>query len=397
MPGYVENLNFSTSGEPGPSEEDPATAPDCQVFFVTSIHDHLTPLRTKSFRLKDAKVFWHRNLPPGPKRNCIRVQGINEYGWPVDYLLKIRHTALLAREGRTRTGHAIFNFGDRMPLRYPRCQQDADESIAMDVTKYLGKHGRVRTAKLRGYYSQGLIISTEFLPGKLSWQHDIGDNMAEALGITKYVPPPQFTTNGLSLPDDPRFPKYTDIENIKNFPDALQEGEEVRVTEKLHGTNFRIGWVDDDTFLVGTHRRNIKEDPDNLYWKVTLEHDLRDRLPKGFVFYGEIYGRKIQKLQYGGTVPTVRFFDVFNVEDGVYLGAKDFAALCEGLDVPTVPFLYTGPWEPSLLTLGDGKSNLADHIKEGIVITPLRERWDARIGRVILKHLSERYLMKRYD
>ena len=31
------------------------------------------------------------------------------------------------------------------------------------------------------------------------------------------------------------------IENLRNFPDILQNGEEIIVTEKLHGTNSRIG------------------------------------------------------------------------------------------------------------------------------------------------------------
>jgi len=34
----------------------------------------------------------------------------------------------------------------------------------------------------------------------------------------------------------------------------------------------------------------------------------------------------------------------------------------------------------------------ADHIREGVVVRPVRERADPKIGRVILKYLSDEYL-----
>jgi hypothetical protein len=65
-------------------------------------------------------------------------------------------------------------------------------------------------------------------------------------------------------------------------------------------------------------------------------------------------------------------------------------------NLPSVPILFQGPWDTSLLTYANGKSSIANHTKEGIVIKPVIERFDLTIGRVILKYISEAYLLKDY-
>lgn len=99
----------------------------------------------------------------------------------------------------------------------------------LNVANYLkGKNkDRVGVAKLRGEMSYGLII-----PNEKNW--DVGYNCTEDLGIIKYEPPVK-TTIGDAAPEDPMFHRYTDIENINNFPNLFKDGEEVVVTEKIDG------------------------------------------------------------------------------------------------------------------------------------------------------------------
>ena len=120
------------------------------------------------------------------------------------------------------------------------------------VGKLAGKEkNRVKAMKLRGILSQGLIFPVErevpekaiadamlFLgdDGKLHHQvvHE-GMDVTEQLGITKYEPP---IPSGMSGEVFNAF-GYTinfDIENIKKYPDVLEEGEQISITEKLHGT-----------------------------------------------------------------------------------------------------------------------------------------------------------------
>ena len=84
-------------------------------------------------------------------------------------------------------------------------------------------------------------------------------NVAEYYECIKYEPPQELTQGNMER-EHPLFARYTDIENIKNFPDIFQEGEEVVITEKIHGTNSRVGLLKGE-FVAGSHRSQRK-DPD---------------------------------------------------------------------------------------------------------------------------------------
>lgn len=56
---------------------------------------------------------------------------------------------------------------------------------------------------------------------------EVGDDVAELLGITKFVPEIPVQMSGNCRQFNSKFYKYTNIENIKNFPDVFQKGEEV--------------------------------------------------------------------------------------------------------------------------------------------------------------------------
>ena len=86
-------------------------------------------------------------------------------------------------------------------------------------------------------------------------------------------------------------------------------------------------------------------------------------------------------------------FDILAGEH--YLDYDDFAALCERHGVPTVSLLDRGPFSlERIAALSGGKTTMPDqHIREGVVVRPVKERFDPEIGRVILKYLSDDYLL----
>jgi RNA ligase (TIGR02306 family) len=251
-------------------------------------------------------------------------------------------------------------------------------------------HKRLRTIKLRGMVSQGLLIPAN--PGAVE-----GQDVTEALGLTKYDPPIPVHMAGQVRPEHARFQKYTDIENWKNFPDLFPPGEEVVVTEKVHGTNFRAAMLDGELH-VGSHRLSLVEDPANLYWRAAALLGLRERLAEGEQVFAEIYGHGVQDLGYGmkpGQISVI-VFDV--LRDNRYLDYEAFAVrLAEaGWRNLAAPVLHRGPWSPDLQKLASGQSVLCpNHIREGVVIRPAVERFDQRTGRVILKCLNDDYLIRK--
>ncbi len=284
-----------------------------------------------------------------------------------------------------------YNVGDKVVYAPIDSVLPLELSDKMEVTKYLS-NGKVKTARLRGVYSQGLIIPVKYVPNADSLQ--TGDNVAEILGITKFEPPISIKMEGTHRPNDARFIKYTDIENIKNFPNVLIEGEEVVITEKLHGTNFRVANIDGELH-VGGHRTDFIESDENLYWQASKIYDLKTILKPGEQIYGEIYGFKIQKLAYGlKNKFDVKFFDL--MIDCKYVDYSQFKTYCEENALPMVPELYIGKWNNEQMEFAAGKTTLADHVREGIVIKPTTERFDEEVGRVVLKHINEAYLLKDY-
>lgn len=118
-------------------------------------------------------------------------------------------------------------------------------SDLMEVTNYLRKGQRVRTVKLRGVYSECLLIPFKYLePKSLENNVNEGDDMMTILGITKYEPPVktiQLSVGGRKVKRDenPNFHVYYKFPNQKNVPDMFNEEDEVVITRKLHGTNAR--------------------------------------------------------------------------------------------------------------------------------------------------------------
>jgi RNA ligase (TIGR02306 family) len=113
------------------------------------------------------------------------------------------------------------------------------------------------------------------------------------------------------------------------------------------------------------------------------------------ILFGEIYGSKIQSFHYGhkGTLG-FRAFDL--LVDGRYMNWPDLVATCQQFGVETVPVVATIAFDlAEVKRYSEGKTLLLSqdaHIREGLVVRPQIERTDPKIGRVILKYVSDSYL-----
>lgn len=87
---------------------------------------------------------------------------------------------------------------------------------------------RIKAKKLRGIFSMGLLIKAEE-----SWE--LGQDVREFLGVKKYEPDAHFVLQGENESDKSGMPVYTDIEGFRKYKNLFDEGEEVVITEKLHG------------------------------------------------------------------------------------------------------------------------------------------------------------------
>lgn len=256
---------------------------------------------------------------------------------------------------------------------------------------FLDGHYRVKAKKLRGIFSMGLLTNAD-----PSWVE--GQDVSEVMGIVKYEPVEPFSLGGECEADPGYMPVY-DIEGLRRWPNIILPGEEVCLTEKIHGSQSRFLWKD-DRLWVGSHKTIKREDPKNLWWRVAYNYKLPEILSHlpNVALYAEAYGHKIQDMQYGAKPGEVRlrFFDAIDTDTYQWLNVEAFIRLMHELNLPMVPILCAGPWGEYLRSYADGISHVdgAQHYREGFVVRPVEERWDASIGRVILKYQSEEYLLK---
>lgn len=290
-------------------------------------------------------------------------------------------------------------------------------------SKVVPSKGRIKTIKLRGAISQGMIVSFDALGME---ELPLGMNVAEALGITKYEPPQapvQMRGAAVSVKQvNPHFHKYTDIENFKNHTGLFEKGEIVVCTEKIHGTNFRAGWVKtvpntwwkkvkkffgklpEWEFVYGSRNVQLHDKPnaktfytENVYKKTVEAYRLKERLDPGEVLYGEVYGDGIQKGYTYGCGPGETKLVVFDVQVGeAYLSSAELGDWLLNACLPSVPILFVGEYdETGVKELAKGPSILhpATSVREGIVIRPIHET-KTHMGRKLLKLINDDYLMK---
>ena len=167
----------------------------------------------------------------------------------------------------------------------------------------------------------------------------------------------------------------------------------------VHNSNARFVFQDGRLWCASHHNWK-KSSPDIVWWKAAEQYKLTDVLAscQDLGLYGEVYGR-VQDLHYGAGQNDLflAFFDAWDLKTKRYLDYDEFKTRTEALHLPTVPVLYRGPWSPELRSYAEGPSTVpsANHVREGMVIRPAKERWDDRIGRVVLKIHGEGYLTRK--
>src|SRR5579863_319945 len=271
-------------------------------------------------------------------------------------------------------------------------------------TKYL----RVGVKKLRGVISMGMLLPC---PEGM----EIGDDAAERLEIGHYEPPiegEKLSSKGddvASPPSGVYAPMY-DVETVYKYANLFESGELVYVTEKLDRQNARFvatvgsnesyversesGRVQTCTNVdmhAGSRKEWKKKEGGSNWWRVQEQNPW---IPKWCfdnqeqVLYGENFGW-VADLKYGARQGQLWFraFDILNGTE--WMDAEPFrAALAPDLRVPDfgiMPFDFE-----KLQKLADGPSLIkgANHMREGIVIKPLKERRHYKLGRVFVKMVS---------
>ena len=276
------------------------------------------------------------------------------------------------------------------------------------------KGERIRTIKLRGQISQGLILpvdsidSISFVSG---WMHDDGvgtylavhegDDVTEVFGVQKWEPVLSANLQGKAKGNFPTniIPK-TDQERVQNcfmeiqkkskrlktekfWNEQLQIVEErsttippnfkeptYEVTMKLDGSSMTLFKLNGELRVCSRNLElDINEDnKDNAYVKMALS--LADKLPEGLAFQGELMGSGIQGNRDQLKEHKFYLFDVYDIIGGKYLTPLARRTECSLRDFDHVPVLDVSVIAPNsvveALKFAEGAS-INHKIREGVV------------------------------
>ena len=275
---------------------------------------------------------------------------------------------------------------------------------------------RLRTIKLRGQVSQGLIIPLKDAYSlykrstpNLDMQWFEGLDVTEMIGIVKYEPPIPAHLAGKVKGSFPSFLRKTDEERIQNLEKEYAEwtfssNHQFYATEKLDGSSFTC-YIKNGEFGVCSRNMDLLETEDNTFWTVARKLDLENKLGsfgKNICFQGEMVGSGIQGNHYSMKDQTVFFYNIFLIDEREYVGYDEFRNMLFDLDLACVPVLsypFDFPVDPetslptvsALLRAAEGKSILNDKVeREGLVIRSM----DRTIS---FKAISNKFLLGSKD
>jgi RNA ligase (TIGR02306 family) len=180
---------------------------------------------------------------------------------------------------------------------------------------------RVKTVRLRGAVSQGLIFPKSLISAQEIWDHqddpEEDTSIAGMLGITKYEKPVPVHLAGQVKADFPtHLVSKTDEDNLKSNIEVLEELKEadfVEATLKIDGTSATYIKELDDSFRVCSRNLELKDTESNVHWQMVRKYNIIDNLNPGYAIQGEISGPGIQGNPAGETEVTFCIFNVFNL------------------------------------------------------------------------------------
>ena len=266
---------------------------------------------------------------------------------------------------------------------------------------------RLRTMKLRGQLSQGLLLPITpmvRLHATAANREEVftgieGVDVSEILGITKYeAPVPAALAGEVKGMFPSRIPK-TDQERIQNLSVELEEwksqGLTWEVTEKLDGSSMTVYIIDGE---VGVCSRNLdlKRNPDNSLWRAAIKHKLEEKLVgyNNIAIQGELVGNGVQGNMYKMRDQDFYVYDVYNIDAGRYFTPAERMSLVQALDLLHCPVLksdwiLTTESVDDLLQRAEGKSvmGMIGCEREGIV-------YKCNEKQVSFKAISNKFLLK---
>ena len=261
------------------------------------------------------------------------------------------------------------------------------------------KGERLRTVKLRGQLSQGLLLPLEPTCANIESELFEGLDVSVPLNIVKWEAPVNAQLAGQVKGNFPSSIPKTDQERVQNLTKEIKAAFDnnllFELTEKLEGSSMTCYLIEQE-FGVCSRNLDLKRNDDNTLWKVAIEDkiELKMRIAglDNHGIQGELVGPGIQSNIYKLSKPMFFVFDIYDIKKGAYMNPVERQAMIKVLQLNHVPVLTNDKdlgigTVDELLLWAEGKSFLnGKQEREGIVFKQID-------GGMTFKAISNKYLL----
>jgi RNA ligase (TIGR02306 family) len=281
-----------------------------------------------------------------------------------------------------------------------------DSWVPKELAPFLSKNGnfkeykgiegsKVRTVKLRGALSQGLLlkisgINDEKVRAQIE-NSPIGQDISDLLKIQKWEDPIALGIAGDAKGNFPSFLSKTDEIRIQSIDLDDYRNYTYYITEKLDGSSATY-YSFEGNFGVCSRNLELKETDGNVYWYIAKKYEIAKNLPEGYAIQGEIIGPKIQGNRYKLDEPDLYIFNVIKIGEG-RVSLSESIKICNDMGIKFVPIIdsayeiFANVDTDTILLKAEGRSTLFNTEREGIVFRTI-------CGTHSFKAISNKFLLK---
>lgn len=311
--------------------------------------------------------------------------------------VQVRGWRVVVKKGEFSLGDRVVYFevdsflpvdDERFAFLAPRGTKDVTRDDGSVVTGHV-----LRTAKLRGQISQGLVMALSDF-SEIDQSTPEGDDVSEAIGVFKYEPPIPAELLGKIVGNFPsQYAPTTYCERVQNLSDVFDELREHQwyATLKADGTSVTI--INDGQSMRYCSR-NIELIPDDnlVSRKVARDLGIEAEIEPGMVVQGELVGPGIHKNRGAYQDVTLVVFAV--LREGNYVPRDQWPKTIQAHAVPTLDLVFPATVDEAVAQ-ANGLKDASGRHAEGIV-------WHTLNGKTLIplnnrdcfKAINNAYLLK---
>jgi len=210
---------------------------------------------------------------------------------------------------------------------------------------------RIKTIKLKGQLSQGLLMPLNLYPEiqnplldtdyseilRVEHFDEVKEKYDAITGVAKL--------SGNAKGNFPSFIPKTDEESIQNLTNYFKENKEIEyeITEKADGSSMTVYYSPknkhEDPLGVCSRNIDLKDEEGNVFWRVAQQYNLLDTLPylgREIAIQGELVGPGINGNREQLTAHEYRVFRIWDIEKQCFVSPAERYNICNELNLPHV-------------------------------------------------------------